>query len=288
MLSRRGASLVELLLAMTLAAAVLAAASGTLVRQRRSAESHTSRVRAESQLRAALGELEVALADLSPAAGDLTPGEARDTAIQLRSVIASGIVCGSAVGAATIAADDTSENRASGFAAAPKIGDSLWWHTPGASAWVGRRVAGLSGTSGVCAAAGSEPQALLRVTYSLSDTVPKGAALRLTRPTRYSFYHAGDGSWQLGISEWSDVLRAFAVPQPVAGPFALTTPGGVRTGFRYFDASGGELSVDGRAGVVVARVARVRVTLIAPEGTPGTAATAFRRDSVDVALARGR
>jgi hypothetical protein len=285
-LNRRGASLAELLLAMTLAAAVLAAASGTLLRQRRSADSHASRVRAESQVRAALGELEAALAGLSPAAGDLAAGEARDTAIQVRSVIASAIACDSTVAAATIASSDTSDDRASGIATAPRAGDTLWWHSPGSLSWVGRRVTALSATTGACAPAGGGPQALLRVGFALPDTVPEGAPLRLTRTARYSFYRAGDGTWQLGISEWSDVLHSFAVPQPVAGPFVLAAPGGGRSGFRYFDSAGGELT-DGGAGVSVARVARVRVALVAPEGTPGIAATAFRRDSVDIALAGG-
>lgn len=284
MLRRRGATLLELLVAMVLAAVLLGAASSTLVRQRRSASAQASRVRAESQLRAALGELEMALEGLSPAAGDLAAGEARDTALQLRTVIASAVACDSAIGSATFASADTSADRASGLAAAPKAGDSLWWRPAGAPGWVGRRVMDIIATSGGCAAAGSGIQALLRLGIQTQDTVPRGAPLRLTRQARHSFYHAADGTWQLGISEWSDVLHAFPPPQPVAGPFVLVAPGGWRTGFRYFDAAGAALNVE-EQGTSVANIARVRVTLVAPGLIPGAAA-AFRRDSLDIALSR--
>ena len=280
--ARRGATLLELLVAMVLAAVLLGAASSTLVRQRRSASGQATRVRAESQVRAALGELEVALDGLSPAAGDLVAGEARDTALQLRTVIAGAVACDSTMGQATLAAADTSEGRASGVAAAPRAGDTLWWRPPGAAAWVARRVTIVTTNTGVCAAGGSGVQALLRLGFLLPDTVPRGAPLRLTRQARYSFYHASDGSWQFGISEWSDVLHAFPPPQPVAGPFVLVAPGGARTGFRYFDAGGSALSI-GAQGASVVNVARVRVTLVAPDHAPGELAS-FRRESLDVAL----
>jgi hypothetical protein len=128
---------------------------------------------------------------------------------------------------------------------------------------------------------------LLRLAFALPDTLPRGAPLRATRIARYSFYRAGDGTWQLGISEWSDVLHAFAPPQPIAGPFARATSDGVRTGFRYYDAAGAELH-DAGQGIDVGRVARIRVTLVAPERAGAAPARTFRRDSVDVALERAR
>lgn len=287
MLSRRGATLAELLVALTLAAVILGAASSSLARQRKGADVQLSRARAEAQVRAAIGLLRLAVEGLSPDAGDLAAGEARDTAIQLRTVVASAIACDSAEGQATMASDDPSDLRAGAIAAPPAAGDSLWWHPPGASGWVVRRIVAVSSGIGPCAITGPESQALLRLTFAQPDTVPRGAPLRATRHARYSFYRAGDGSWQLGISEWSDVLHAFAPPQPVAGPFARTTPDGGRTGFRYYDAAGGEL-LDAGQGIDVTRVARIRVTLAAPERTDAAPARTFRRDSADVALERRR
>jgi len=280
---RLGATLVELLVAMALVAIVLGAASSTLLRQGRDSNAHRSRVRAESQLRAALGEMQAALEGLSSAAGDLATGQARDTAIQLRAVVGSGVTCESAVGQATLAADDSSRNRVGGLAVAPRVGDTLWWHPPGLPGWVARRVVSVSVEMGVCAVGGADAQSLLRLGISSPDTVSKGVPLRITRQARYSFYRAGDGSWQLGIAEWSDVLHAFAPPQPVAGPFTIVVAGGIRTGFRYFDAGGAELRDSGQ-GVDGARVASVRVTIVAPESAGGAPTGALRRDSLDVAL----
>jgi hypothetical protein len=196
------------------------------------------------------------------------------------------VACDSGVGQAIIAADDTSASRASGFASSPRIGDTVWWRVTALQPWTARRVAVIGSTVGACAIAGATAQPLLRLLFASPDTVPRGVAIRLTRQERFSFYHASDGSWQLGISEWSDVLHAFAPPQPVAGPFRLLAPDGSRTGMRYFDASGAELSV-GAAGATASGVARVRITVIAPlvqsTGAPG----AFRRDSLDVALQHG-
>lgn len=283
MLARRGVTLIELVVAMALATVVLAAATGTFVRQRRDASEHAARARAESQLRAALGELHAALEGMSPSAGDLGQGEARDTAIQLRAVVASAVSCDAGVGQVEIAADDTGAARPSGVASAPRIGDTLWWRASGEPSWTARRVAVVATRLGACAVAGPTPQPLLRLAFGSPDTIPRGVPLRLTRQERFTFYRAGDGSWQLGVSEWSDVLRAFAPPQPVAGPFRLLAPDGARTGLRYFDAGGVELDM-GAPGVTASVVSRVRITVVAPVVGPGGTPAADLRDSVDVAL----
>lgn len=283
MLARRGVTLVELMIAILLAAVVLTAATGTFLRQRRASADHAARARAESQLRAALGALQAALAGLSTSAGDLLAGEARDTAMQLRLLVASAVACDSGAGQATVLADDTSAARASGFASAPRIGDTLWWRVSGEPSWSARRVAVIATGVGACPAVGAAPRPLLRLAFASPDTVPRGVPLRLTRQERYSFYRAGDGSWQLGISAWSDLLHAFAPPQPVAGPFRLSALDGIRTGMRYFDASGVELSM-GPSGVPVTGVARVRITVIAPVAPSAGSSAEYRRDSLDVAL----
>ena len=280
---RVGVTLVELLVALALVTVVLGAASSSLLRQGRDSNAHRSRVRAESQLRAALGEMRVALEGLSSAAGDLAVGQVRDTAIQLRSVVGNAVACDGTAGQVTLTADDTSEKRAAGLSVAPRAGDTLWWHPPGGSGWVSRRIVSVSGGTGVCAFGGAGTQALLRLGLASPDTVPRGAPLRITRQARYSVYRGGDGTWQLGISEWSDVLHAFAPPQPVAGPFTMLAAGGCHTGFRYFDAAGAELRDTGQ-GIDVGRMAIVRVTIVAPAGPAGSPAGVMRCDSLDVAI----
>jgi hypothetical protein len=144
-------------------------------------------------------------------------------------------------------------------------------------------VADLAVTNGICAVSGAGGQPLWRIVFAAIDTVERGAPIRLTRQSRVSFYRAGDGTWQLGISDWSDALHAFASPQPVAGPLALTTPAGARSGFRYFDAGGSELPV-GLHGVNVANVVRVRISVIAPVRNSAGRIESYRSDSLDVAM----
>jgi len=281
-LSRRGATLIELLVATTLAAVVLGAATSTFLHERRDADAHASTIRAESQLAAALGLLQAAFDGLSAGAGDLVAGEARDTAIQLRTVVGSGVACDSGEGAVNLVTDDSSTTLAGRFAVAPRAGDTLWWRPPTATTWLARRVTGITTANGACSLCGATPRTLLRLAFAPPDTLPRGAPIRLTRHARFSFYRAGDGTWQLGVAEWSEVLHAFASPQPVAGPFILVGPGGARTGFRYFDASGAELPV-GVQGVPAASVARVRIRVIAPQHTPAGSPPGYRQDSLDVA-----
>lgn len=268
---------------MAMSAVVLGAATSTFVRQQRGAGDHAARSRAESQLRAAIAELHVALAGLSPGAGDLAAGEARDTAVQLRTVVGNAVTCDSSAGQVTIAADDSSNGSTNGFATAPRIGDTIWWRRRDTSAWAARVVRDVAAATGPCRSVGGAMHSLLRLTFGLPDTVPRGVPVRLTRQTRYAFYRAADGTWQLGVAEWSEVLHAFASPQPIAGPFTLVAPDGARTGFRWFASDGTPLPV-GTNGIDVTRVARVRAQVIAPiRAAPGVTAS-YRRDSLDVAL----
>jgi hypothetical protein len=139
-----------------------------------------------------------------------------------------------------------------------------------------RRVTNV-GTSAHCANSGAQRAGLLSVAGN--DTVPRAAPVRVTRQTRYLVYRAGDGTWQIGMREWSDVLGRFGSSEPVAGPF-LRLAAGARTGFRYFDSDGAALTPD--AGIDVARVARIRVTVLRSHGFPG--ASRVEQDSVDIAV----
>ena len=281
--ARRGATLAELLVALTLAAIVLGTATSSVLHQRRSASRLAHGVGADAQVRAALGSLAAELGALSAGVGDLVPGEASDTAIQLRSVVAAGLACADAVGSASFAPEW--ESFAAGAPAMAREGDSLWWYGGEPAGWRGRRIVGVDSIIAPCPLVSLPAVAVRRAVVAEPDSVPYGALLRVTRPIRYAFYRGGDGSWQLGVREWVAAAGRFAGPQPVAGPF-LMRAGALRTGFRFFDASGGELAaggVGGVGGVAAERVARIRVTVIAAEG-PGARGGAVRPDSVDVAL----
>ena len=270
-------------MALTLAAIVLGAASSSLLRQQRTSSALRFRAAGGAQVRAALGAIAAELAPLASRAGDLTPGQATDTTIQLRTVVATGVSCDDAPGRATLPRDDG--GSASPWGSAPRVGDSLWWYAGArAGGWRGDVVAASDSVSAVCPLDGADPRSARRLSVPAPDTIRAGTPVRVTRPARYVFYRSGDGSWQLGLREWIEERRQFAAPQPIAGPF-LRPGAGNRAGFRYFDAAGVELE-PGDAGVDVGRVARVRLS-VSMRGDAASPRDEVVRDSLDVALQGG-
>ena len=283
MLTRRvgryGASLAELLVALTISGIVLGTATATVLRQQRTTATLGGRAARGSQTRAALGALSVDLSALAVASGDLVPAEMRDSAIQLRSVVTAGLACGDAVGLTSLVADLGAPSTET-VAAEPRVGDTLWWYGASDSGWRGQPISAADSVTTACPLDGGRVRAARRIVIAAAESIHAGSPLRITRPARYSFYRSGDGSLQLGLREWSEAGHRFAPPQPVAGPFVARDVGG-RSGFRYFDAEGAELPI-GADGVDAARVARVRVTVLAHAA--GQASADIRRDSIDVAL----
>lgn len=273
--ARGGTSLVELLVALALAGIVLGAATGSVLRQQRATTQVTRSTAAEAQLRPMLGIVPAELASLSPFAGDLATGQASDTSLQLRAVVAVAVQCDAAV-ASAVWGSDGRRLDASAVAASPRAGDTLWRYDVPTARWIGRRVIGVSAAKGRCGAA-PDTIPLERLALDGSDSIPATSPLRLTRPVRYDLYRAGDGSWQLGLRDWSESSGRFAAPQPIAGPLLRPT-GGVQSGFRYFDDGGTELP---SGSIDVSRVARLRFTAVVAASS-GTVV----RDSADVALQR--
>lgn len=289
MLTRRGTTLVELLVALVLAALVLGAATGSLLRQQRTTATLAGGAQSGAQGRAGGALLAAPLSLQAATSDDLADGEARDSALQLRTVVATGLACDRSAWI-TFATTDAAGGVV-GIATAPRAGDTLWWLVADSARWLGRPLLDTRSDTARCAAAeaaGGAPVArpVQRLRTVSDDSVPMRAPLRITRIQRIALYRAGDGSWQLGLRDWSDAAHAFVAPQPAAGPFQRLAADGARTGLRYFDSSGAELGLDGQP-VFGARIARVRLTMIAPspgQGAPGSATPA--RDSVDVALRR--
>ncbi len=272
--------MVELLVALVLAAVVMGAATVSVLHQQRTQRTVTGDARDDRQLRAVSTLLSGVLGDLSAGTGDLA--EATDTSVQLREPIGSGLACDSAVGRASLAVAPAGRIPLSASSSAPRASDTLWWYRPADSSWVGRRVTSVSGGGG-CRGPLQGYSSENGLELDAPDSVPAGTPLRLTRWGRYSLYKSGDGSWQLGMREWSDATNRFAAPQPVAGPFLRGPVNGLRTGLRYFDASGTELGGAGRS-ADVSRIALVRLTALVA-ASAGSSRDTVRRDSADVALA---
>ena len=287
MLIRRGSSLAELLVALVLAGVVLAVATTSLLRQQRTATALTGRAQSGAQGRAGGAVLVASLALMAATPDDIAGGEARDTSLQFRAVIATGLACDSSAQVSFTTTDST--GSVIGLATAPRGGDTLWWLIPDSARWRGRPLAEARPDVARCEADerdGAPPigRRVLRLRTVGGDSVPMFAPMRLTRTQRIDLYRAGDGSWQLGIREWSDVTHALVAPQPAAGPFQLFAVDGARTGFRYFSATGAELDA-GDVALTTSRIARIRLTTLAATTAPAAAGSPpVTRDSVDVVL----
>jgi hypothetical protein len=274
------------MVALALGAMVLGTAASSLLRQQRTARRVGTLAAAESQLGAVSALVPAELAGLAAAAGDLVAGEARDTALQLRAPIVAGLACDSSASPVTLSVSDAGDLARSGSASLPHAGDSLWWYAGDSASWLARRITDALSVEAPCSLTRRGPAAAIRLTLAGSDPIPAGALIRVTRQLRYVIYKSGDGSWQLGLREWSEATQRFAPPQPLAGPFVRRLATGERSGFRYFDAGDAEL-VAGDAGVEVGRVVRIRITALAPRPWSGAEDNVYR-DSADVALERAR
>lgn len=258
---KRGFTLHELLISLSVMSAVLALATHFALRQARFFREVGDADAMRSQLAQVTEVVRNVLANVSPATDELLV--AQDSAFEVRLTIGTSFVCASAPGAVVLPAPAASRaGSAAVFARSPEPGDrlsALFSDSLGAS-WLHLQVASAPVPEGPCA---WNPE--IDTTWSLSTvepmSLPAGAALRVTRPLRLSLYRSSDDRWYLGAKDWNGDARRFNAIQPVAGPL-LPHADGAGSGLRfvYSDAHGAALSqpvdVDRVASVmVVARAA---------------------------------
>ena len=269
--SRRGFSLAELVFVLALGALVLGLVSSIGVRLQRRMLGEAARFASNDQLSAAAELFPLDMRGLSPPAGDVA--EARDTALQIRAPLWSGVVCSASGNSLIVAA----YSGAAGHAIAPaaQSGDTLWLlvDADSAESWRPLRVESLRQISGSCPAidASGAPVYDLSHLWSValrdSASVLNGVPVRLARPLRLSIYRSSDGRWYLGMRSWSTATAQWNIVQPLAGPFAPATRGGAR--FQYFDLHGHLFtlgSTDPRS------IARIEALFVTDSLTPGLVA----------------
>lgn len=278
--SRAGMSLVEVLVALSLGAIVLAVAASSMLRQQRGVRWIEGLSAAELQVRPVSSALPDELSQLDASAGDIAPGEASDSSLQLRAVVAASLSCDSAA-ALTLLPDTASAPAMVGGMSAPAVGDSVWFYLGSPLGWRARTVTGVARTTTACGVPTSAAAPTFRLLLDAPAGVSAGTPVRVTRWERWVVYRASDGRWYVGIRDYSPATSRFLSAQPVAGPFLRSVRGGARTGFRYFDASGSPLDPDGTN---EGRIARVRITTLSV--VPATGADTVRRDSTDAVLSR--
>ena len=277
---RRGVTLVELLVALSLGGLVLAVATSSMLRQQRGAQWTHALTGAELQLRAVLRLIADELEPLEAVAGDIAAGQASDSSLEIRSVVASSLTCDSSA-TVTLVPETGTSPPLGGAARTPAAGDSLWLFRDSLGWQALTVIAASRGMVGGCAVPAAAPGPAWTLTLERPADAPAGTPVRVTRWERWVVYRAGDGRWHLGVRDWSPVASRYLPAQPIAGPFVRRASNGKRTGFRYFDASGVELAPDGTN---ERSIARVRITALS--SLPGAPSDSLRRDSADAVLSR--
>jgi Tfp pilus assembly protein PilW len=244
--ARRGASIVEVVIAMVVAGVVLALITTIGVRQQRLFLDLADGVALAGQIREAATILPIDLRGVSVASSDIR--EARDTSIELRATIASAVVCDTVTNGLVLAPTIAGAESYASYLTAIDVGDTVWVFTPSDSLDDWRPIGvGSVGTSPPrqCAPRGprlaDSVRALSRVSIGLTSQPPSLAAaigmpMRVTRPLRYSLYRASDGAWYVGEKDWSTSMARFNTIQPVSGPFLSAALGGLT--FMYLDSAG--------------------------------------------------
>ena len=274
----RGATLMELLVAMTLLA-IVGSATAAAVRMQTGVRARVAgRVSAATQHREAIAPLLADLAMVSPAAGDIPPGGARDSTLDLRATIAQGHVCSAGIGDGEtlwIALRTAATSRSI------VAGDSVWLYD-GADEWHVAPVLSVgwgAPPDGDCVQSADATVLAIGIDSIVRGGIPPGAPARFTRPGRYSFYRASDGATYLGLREWSHSANGLATVQPIAGPFIRGA-----TRFAYFDTAGAELTA---APVPSAHIASIEIRLSSTP-PPGAADDLPISSSITVALRNRR
>jgi prepilin-type N-terminal cleavage/methylation domain-containing protein len=281
--ARGGFTLVEVSIALVLAALVLGLVFAVGRRLGKQSSGEAERLAVSEQLMAAAEVLPIDLRGLSPLGGDIASGEARDSSLQLRQTIANALVCSASASTWTVAP----YLGAGGRSVVPGVqdGDTAWLLSDDEAGehWRAVRLRAAHRAPGGCSlVTDAEGAKVFDVTHQwsldLRDSAiaRTGAIIRVTRPIRFSFYSANDGHWYLGLRTWNALSLEFNGIQPLSGPFGPPSDGrGTR--FIYFDSNGAGFA----SGTADARgIARIEALLYAE---PGDSASA--RDSLTVVTA---
>lgn len=280
MRTRRGSSLVELLVALPIMGIVGTLAVVLLLAAGRQARRNDALNAAVRELRHAAVVAGAELRPLQPL--DLIAWT--DTSVEFESLVGTGIACGSRARSAWVdlLPPDEPHPAAARWIAPLQDGDRVTMHL-GTSKPPEPPVAWQTHATGLPAGGGCTPPLALAAgigaRVALDDSLPapvaEGTPVRITRRTRYHLYRAGDAKWYLGRGTRGRSL--WDVTQPVAGPFRSAAGGGLR--IRVVDSAGSAI-----LGGPSPAAAALRLELRAPRDAAGVS-----WDSTFVAIAlRGR
>jgi prepilin-type N-terminal cleavage/methylation domain-containing protein len=263
MLTRRGFSLVELLIALVLMGIVSAAVYRVLVNNQRVYQMQTQRIDLQQNIRAAATILPAEFRELDALDGDITAMSA--TSITIRAMRWLGFTCDPPVMGGAVGALTTTIRGGPLFFGSRGIltSDSILIYYDGNQAsrlddawWAGRPTAnpaalncptdGRPGTRIVFAlrTAGAPAPPYAGMPPNFPGAIPPGAPVRGFETVTYQLYRpAGDTSWYVGMQPTGQAM------QPLVGPVLANG-----LAFTYFNAAGAVTAVP-------AEVARIDITV---------------------------
>jgi len=263
--SRRGFTLVELLLVVVLLGIVAGGMMGIIVKQQQFYSGSSGVLQTRASAREGIEILQGDLRAISPRNGDIYA--MTSTSIEFRLATGASVVCTIdptrtiiTVPPAALAA----RNGLTSWVTAPRAGDSVFVYDTTRANPVRWQVVALADSvapAGVCPQAPvgfttTAAEAASGYTLVLSDTlrqsIPIGAAIRSFRHVKYELYEAGDGRWYLGYYECG--ANGCGQPLPVSGPYQPAGNGANGVQFAYYDSTG-------TATTIPADVRRIDITV---------------------------
>jgi prepilin-type N-terminal cleavage/methylation domain-containing protein len=281
--SRRGFTLGELLVTMTLIAIIGTLVAKIMLGQSRFYHREAEQVAVRRELRTAMSLVPSDLRGVSSSGGDLLAFDA--SSVTFRNVLGASIVCAKPTSTTMdLPPLNMARNVLTSWYTPPQVGDSVFAFNEGMlrgaedDTWTGMRITAVQQDVSYCPASPYMDAALdagksrwrLTVTPAIPDSVKIGAGVRFVRSTRYTLAQAPSTRWYLNRAEYTG--GAWGPATPVSGPYdAPGATSGVR--FRYFDSTGVEVTNVANAKSVARIDLLLRSTGARTSGDLGTGTT---------------
>lgn len=241
--SRQGASILELMITLTIFGLVMAGVTRAMVEQTRFQAGAARVVGSQRSIRQISDLLPSELRALGTGAGDIYAMSA--SSIDLRLTTGSSVVC--SISGTRLSVTIPPVQLATGLPLTswrdvPVAGDSLFIFDEGATSartddtWRAYRLTGLPAAGSCATSTGftrTASEAAAGMTISVATAIPvttmPGAPIRFFRPARYALSTGPDGRWYLGYTECAAGCGTLDV---VAGPVSAPSGQGIRFTFR--------------------------------------------------------